>query len=167
MELTTQLDLSLNMAESSTLDFGSPTSRVAYSKSISLATGTGLNQADLRWSDQRTLTQNTNEDIDVVGALTGALGTTLSLAKLKMIVLYSLSTNVVNLTISRPATNGVPFLAAASDAFVLVPGGLFVFVNPSLAAVTCTAGTADLINIAAAAGAADAVYDIHIVGTSA
>jgi hypothetical protein len=167
MSLVTRLDLTLQMTETGTaLDFGTPTSVVNELHTISLASGTGLNSADMRFSDTRTLSTGANEDLDLAGALTGALGNTLTFLKLKLLYIRASSANTTNITVSRPAANGVPFFSAGSDALVLKPGGVFLFTDPSAAGVTVTAATGDLINIANSAGASG-IYTIHVVGASA
>lgn len=124
--------------------------------------GAGASKAEEVWHDQRTLGSGANEDIDVAGALTGVLGGTVTFTKIKAILIRSLSTNTVNLTVSRPASNGLPLFAAAGDAVVLTPGAIFLLTDPSAAGIAVTAGTADLINLLA--GAASTVYDIWILG---
>ena len=127
--------------------------------------GTGLNQANNQFSDRRSLTTGANEDLDVAGGLVNAFGVTLTFAKVKVIAIMALATNTTNITVSRPASTGLPFFAAAGDAVVLKPGGIFLFVDPSAAGVTVTGGSGDLINVANAAGAT-ANYDVVIWGTS-
>ena len=163
MALTTQINLGLICSlTGAAADFGTPGFPVNYQKGITWATGVGLNQCDMVWSDQRTLTTGANEDIDLAGALTSHLGGTLTFARMKGLIIFAALANTVNLTVSRPASNGVPFLAAASDAFVLKPGGLFVFTDPSAAGVVVTASTGDLINVANGSGTS--VYDIFVLG---
>lgn len=128
-----------------------------------LTDGSGANQASTQWSDRRTLATGANEDLDFAGGITNAFGVTLTLTKIKAIIIQALAANTTNLTVSRPASNGVPFFAAASDAVVLKPGGLFVLTDPSAAGVTVTAATGDLLNILNAAGAS-ASYDIIVFG---
>jgi hypothetical protein len=159
------ITVSIASTLSSALDLGTSSFPLSYSKSVGFANGTGLGQADLLFSDQRTLGSGANEDIDLAGALTGPLGGTLTFAKLKGLWIYSLPANTVNLTVSRPGSNGVPLFAAAGDALVLKPGNGFLFTDNSAAGVTVTAGTGDLINLLA--GAASTVYDIVILGASA
>lgn len=163
MSLTTQINLGViaNLA-GAVADFGTTAFPVNYQKGFTWASGVGLNQADMMWSDQRTLGSGANEDIDLAGVLTSHLGGTLTFVRLKMLLVFAAPTNTVNVTVSRPATNGVPFLAAAGDAFVLKPGGLFLFTDPSAAGVVVTPGTGDLINVLA--GAASSVYDILVIG---
>lgn len=136
-----------------------------FEHTMALANGTGLGQANQVWTDERTVNSGANEDLDLSGGLTNALGVALTLTKLKAIVIVGLSTNTGDLTVSRPAANGVPLLAAASDAFgPLAPNGFIAYGNPSAAGITVTAATGDLINIANATGSAQK-YRVIIFGT--
>lgn len=130
-----------------------------------LTNGTGLNQANNSWSDRRTLASGANEDLDLAGTLTNAFGATVVFTKIKSITIQALMANTTNMTVTRPAANGVPFMLAAGDGFVLTPGGCFTLTNPSDAGIAVTAATGDLINIANSAGASGS-YDIVIVGVA-
>ena len=168
MALTSQLDLMLTMTESANpLDFEAPVTRVVYSKALALASGTGAGQADVRWSDQRTLTAGTNEDVDLACVQSGTFGGLVTFASIKGLIIFAAVANTVALTVSRPATTGAHFFAADGDAVVLNPGGMLVLWNPAAAGYTVTAGTDDMINVAAGAGSGSQVYDIHVIGDSA
>lgn len=139
-----------------------PFDNLSKSFSIDLPNGTSTGQANFRWADLRTLNAATNEDLDMVGSLTSSLGGSIIFTKIKAIVIFAPLTNTGNLVVTRPAANGVPFLLAAGDGVTLTPGGLFVWCDP--VGVTVTAGTADLINVNNAGGAAQK-YNIIIIGT--
>lgn len=125
--------------------------------------GTGANQANNIFSDRRALAGGANEDLDLAGVLSSALGSTIISAKLKALIFRALPANTGNLTITRPASNGVPFLLAAGDGLPpLKPGGMVVITDPSVAGITVTAGTGDLINVAASGGGANN-YDVIMI----
>lgn len=166
MPQTGGVDVRVTSKITSAGDLASATANLDRTFSTPLTNGTGLNQANNSWSDRRSLATAANEDLDVSGSLTNALGVAVVFTKIKSITIYALPTNTTSLTISRPAANGVPFLLAAGDGFVLTPGGTFALTNPSDAGIAVTAATGDLINIANAAGAT-ADYDIVIVGVTA
>lgn len=124
--------------------------------------GTGLGQANNVFPDKRTLAGGANEDLDLAGVLSNAFGATITAVKLKGVIFFAYPTNTGNLTITRPASNGAPFLLAAGDGFVLKPGGIFALTDPSAAGITVTAGTGDLINVAAS-GVGSNNYDVVLV----
>lgn len=132
-----------------------------YSWAVSNGTGAGLfNQC---WPSTRTLTTGANEDIDLAGSLTNIFGATVFTA-VKLISISAAAANTTLLTVTRPAA-GIPFLLTAADAFVLGGGDFFVITRRSAAGVAVTATTADLINVANAAGAS-ATYTIIVCGLS-
>lgn len=166
MPQTGEVSIRVTSKVTNSTDLASATANLDKTFSTPLTNGTGLNQANNSWSDRRSLATGANEDLDVSGSLTNALGVTVVFTKIKSITIQALSTNTTNITVTRPAANGVPFLAAAGDGFVLTPGGCFTLTNPSDAGIAVTAATGDLINIANSAGATGS-YDIVIVGVSA
>lgn len=167
MALTSRITVAVTGDLTSALDLETPTSSLAYSAQIDLATGTGLAQADMRWSDQRTLSASGTEDLDLAASLTGALGTTLTFARIKALLVKAAATNTNNVVISRPAANGVPLFAAASDAISVQPGGLFLWVAPSAVGVVVTPATGDLITVTNSAGTTGVTYDVIVIGASA
>lgn len=134
--------------------------------------GSGANQANNRFTDQRTLLTATNENLDLAGgSLSNSLGGALTFTKMKWIIIYALPTNTGILTVSSPAGTGVPFMRATggttpTPAFDLAPGGIYVYTNPSDAGITVTAATGDIINVDNATGASQS-YQIVIGGVAA
>jgi hypothetical protein len=168
MALTGNLKVAMSLNEVKlTQDFASPTFTLSKDYSWKLATsGTGASQADLLFSDQRTLVQSANEDLDLAGALTSPLGTTFLALKCKGIGIFAAAANPGNLTVGRGAANGFPWISAISAGVVIPPGGGVWWFAPA-AGIAVVAGTADLLNIAAAATTGSYIYDVHLLGTSA
>lgn len=148
------------------LDLGTVGLPVEVVASIALDNGTGANQADRIFTDTRTVSSGATDALDLAGSLVDAFGATITMARVKAIYIKSAAANTTDLQLARPATNGVPLFAAASDAMVIKPSGALLWVAPDATAVPVTAATADIINIVNAAGA-PATYDIVIVGSSA
>lgn len=134
---------------------------------IELTSGTGSNQADLIFHDQRTLAASGTEDLDLAGSLTDAYGTTLTFARIKAIMVTAASGNTNNVQVTRPASNGVPLFLAAGDGIPVLPGGVFLWVAPNAAGVAVTAGTGDLLTFTNSAGTTSVTYDVVIIGASA
>lgn len=128
--------------------------------------GTGAGQASQMWSDQRTLGASGTENLDLAGSLVNTFGVTLTFTKLKVAIFRaSAANNAANLVqVTRPASNGVPFLIAAGDGFSLTPGAFAVFCWPDAAAITVTAATGDLITVTNSAGTNSVVYDVVLIG---
>lgn len=134
--------------------------------SWAFTSGAGADQCDLQFHDQRTLSTGANEDLDLAGALADAFGDTLTFARIKGIVVIAAAGNTTDLTLTAKATNGVSGLfAALGDGVVIGPDGAFIWITPDASGVAITASTADLLNMANAAGAS-ATYDIIIIGAA-
>src|SRR5688572_23001841 len=115
MALTSSIRIIVSATESLSLDLGTRTAPIQLARAISLATGTGNGQADLIFSDQRTLGISATEDLDVFASLTGAFGNTLSFARIKALVVYAATGNTNNVNVIRPAAASAPIFLAASD----------------------------------------------------
>lgn len=165
MPLNSDLFVSVKGLLSATGDLSIVKDQLDWSYSLSLDNGTAANQANNMWTDQRTVANGANEDLDLAGGVTNSLGVTVTFTKGRVLIFRGLKANTGNLTVSRPATNGVPFLAAAGDAFTLKPNGIVVMSDPSTAGITVTPATGDLINVANASGASQG-YQVVIIGIS-
>lgn len=165
MALRTVLELNIKAHEKRSDDLGEAAKLHEFVKSLTMATGTGANQSDVVFSDRRTLAA-TSEDFDLVGALTGALGGTVSLAEVTLIAIHNTSSTAADvLSIGGAAATqfAAPFDAADNEIKV-GPGGLFLLTNP-IDGFACAAGTTDLLKIDA--GAKTITFDIIVIGRSA
>ncbi len=129
------------------------------------ANGTGSGKADRIFRDQRTLANGANENLALAGVLTDPFGTTLTFAKVKVILIENLSTTQT-LTIGGAASFAlVNWVGTATDTIKIPPGGFFAISAP-VAGFAVTAGTGDLLKVANSAGAA-CIYNVILIGTSA
>ncbi|MGP4092928.1 hypothetical protein [Nonomuraea sp. KM90] len=151
----------------SPLDLTTPTAALRVARQFALAQGTGVGQADLMWSDQRTVAASATDTVDLAGSLSAPLGGTLTFLRIKMLAVFPAPGNTNNLLVQRPATNGVPLFSAVSANMPVPPGGAFLWYAPSAAGVAVTAGTGDLIDFVNAAAGTPVTYDVVIVGASA
>lgn len=167
MALTTTITTKINASQSAVNDLGTASFPVDYRSTVSLASGTGASQADLLFTDTRTIAASGTEDLDLAGSLVDALGNTLTFVTVKAILIKASSANTNNVTVSPAAANGFlgPFNAAA-DLVSVPPGGMFMVQAP-VAGWTVTAGTGDLLTIANSGAGTGVTYDVIIVGTSA
>lgn len=164
--LTSKLELVVTGTLTNVLDLGvTATAPLITRKPQDFANGVGANQANVIWSDSRTLTTGATEDIDLIGGgLTDAFGVAVAPAKLRSVVVISATSNTTNLTLFGDAASPL-ILNTAATTFTLQPGGMFVATWPATAGVTVTAATADIIQVVNAAGAS-ATYSIILIGTS-
>jgi hypothetical protein len=128
---------------------------------ITLTAGTAANQCNLIWTDQRTLTQGTNETLDLKNAsLVNAIGNTVAMDVLKFIYVKNNST-ALTLSINGVAS-GVAFTSANTETIQLPPGA-FVCFGCATAAAWDTASNTKL-KFAASAGAGSLTFDVMIIG---
>ncbi len=163
MSLTADLSFNLLATVATSQDIGTASNRVPYNKTFALTDGTGNGKAQSIWSDQRTITASSNEDLDLAGSLVDPLGNTITFTKMKTIIVFALAANTNNVEVSVPAANGfVGFLSAASDKAIVTPGGVLLWHSPDGA--TVTAGTGDLINFANSGAGTSVTYDVIFIG---
>ena len=167
MSLTSSLTVKVLPDLVGTLDLANAKNDLDYQKSVTLATGTGLGQADQIFHDQRTLAASATENLDLAGVLTDPLGTTLTFARIKALMVFALAANTNNVELTRPATNGALIFIAAGDGISIEPGACFAWATPTAAGVVVTAATADLITLTNSAGSTAVTYDVVIIGASA
>lgn len=147
-------------------DLGSPKMTLSgINELLELSPGTGsTSQADLLFSDTRTLAASANEDIDLAGSLSTAFGATITAAEVVLVYIKAAAGNTNNVRVTRPASNGVPIFLAASDGLDVEPGDFFL--RKSTRGIGVTAGTVDLINIANSSSGSTVTYDILVIARS-
>lgn len=141
-----------------------------YRARVQLASGTGAGQADLVFSDTRTIAASGNDDIDLAGGLTDALGNTLTFARVKGLIVSAAEGNTNNVHVGGDATSTfLTWVGAEADYVVLRPGAtLALFAGPADATgYAVTASTGDLLRITNGSSGSSVTYDIVIVGASA
>lgn len=167
MPLTASIKAAIKASHTRTLDLGTPAYQLSKAIEIALATGTGSSQADLLFTDTRTVAASGTDALDLAGGLTDAYGTTLAFVELRAILVVASSANTNNVRVNRPASNGVPIFLAAGDGIDVPPGGTFMWASPLDGKVTVTAGTGDLLNIDNSSSGTGVNYDVVILGVSA
>lgn len=146
-----------------TTDLGSAKATQEIAGSVSYADGTGAGQVSKEFSDKRTIGAASSENLDLSGSLTDAFGNPVQFSAIKAIIVKADAANVGNIVLGGAASN--PFVgpfADATDKITIKPGGIFVLAHPG-AGWTVTAGTGDIL-LMANGGAADALYDIVLLG---
>lgn len=146
-------------------DLQEATAPVFLQRTLALADGVGANQARTIFADNRTLAPSTTEDLDLAGGtLVDPFGAAFAPTKVRAIIIVAAVGNVNNVVIGGDV-NSLPFLSAAATTVTLKPGGIFVFVDPSLAGVAVTPGTGDIIQVANSGAGTSVDYSVVIIGT--
>ncbi len=168
MPITATIKASLAGSQTAALDLGTAEFPFAAAYVKALADGTGADQANVLFTDTRTLSASATEDLDLAGALANALGGSAVFAKVKAVLVTASASNTNNVNVTRPASNGVPLFLAASDGVAVPPGGAFMLAGPGTAGLcSVTAGTGDLLTLTNSAGSTSVTYSVAILGTSA
>jgi hypothetical protein len=163
MPLTSKVEVKITGTASRTLDLISPTATLSVTKSQSFANGTGANQANIEFTDTRTLNDGANETLDFHdGSLYSSMGVALVLTKLKALLIHN--KGLASLQIGGAATAQLGIvLDGASDKIVIKPGGVLAITAPDANGVDVS--TNSKIKITHAGDNANAVdYDIVAVG---
>ena len=167
--MTTALIASIKAAVSASYansqEFGSVAQDLKYSAAHAFTDGTGADQAQKLFTDQRTLAASANESLDLAGGLTDAFGATLTLTKVKAILVRAAAGNTNNVVVGGAASNAFvgPF-GDATDTVAIKPGGTLLLVAPDSAGYAVTAGTGDILKVANSSSGSAVTYDIVLVG---
>lgn len=157
------IDLHISAKQTGTGDLGTPQVLVDFLKSIEFSPGTAaVGQANVLFSDERTLAASATENLDLAGVLADALGATITAAEIVAICIVAKDANTNDVQLTRPAANGVPLFLAASDGLAIGPGDIFLFTSRKGIAVT--AATGDLLTLTNSAGVSGVTYDVIIAG---
>lgn len=164
----TSIALSVSATQTKALDLGEASFPVSLTKLIQLLSGVGAGQADMIFTDTRTLAASANESLDLAGsALQDAFGANMTFARIKAVIVTADAANTNDVQVTRPASNGVPLFMAAGDGIALKPGAVFLWAAQDATGVVVTAGTGDLLNIANSAGTTGVNYTVVLIGASA
>lgn len=167
MSLTSELRVKFSALQTGANDAGTPKFQPIVEKVLALASGTGADQADLLFTDHRSVNASSNDDIDLAGVLASAFGATITNAELVAILIVADTANVSNLTIGVGSNPFLGFLGGTTPTIgPLRPGGVFLIGCGDAAGIgTVAAGTGDILRIANGSGGT-AGYTIVIVGRS-
>jgi hypothetical protein len=159
------LKLIFDVLQLSALDLAAAQASITQDWTARFSNGTGAGQASQVWSDTRTLAASATEDLDLAASLVNAFGVTLTFTKIKLIAVRAAAANNVanNVNVTRPASNGVPWLLAAGDGIALHPGASIIAQSPL--GWTVTPATGDLVTFTNSAGTNPVTYDVIIIGT--
>jgi len=132
-----------------------------------LQSGTGANQADRLWADTRTIAISGTDPLDLAGTLVDAVGTTLSLLRVKLLYLKAAAGNTNNLIVGNGTNPFINWVGAAAHTVTVRPGGIFLLYAPDATAYAVTAATGDIWQIANSGVGPSVTYDVVVIGSSA
>lgn len=165
--LTAELRVKFAAQQSGGNDFGGPSFAPTIEKILQFAYGTGADQADILWADERTIGASSSEDLDLAGVLTDAFGATVAAAELVMILIVAAAANTNNVVVGD-ATSPIPLFGGTNPTFAVKPGGVFLAAAPAAAGLlTVGAGSTDDLKIANSSSGSSVTYQIAILARSA
>jgi hypothetical protein len=170
MSLTSKIALRAVASLIGSGDLVTPAANLSQSYITELSDGTAAGAADRVFSDTRTLAASATENLDFAGSLTDALGTSLTFAKIKAIIVHAAAGNTNNVIVGGDVTNTFfGIFADETDALVIRPGAtLALFCGEADAAgYSVTAATGDLLKVTNSGAGTGVTYDIIVIGTSA
>lgn len=172
MTVSASIRAAVSVSQSGSAAFGvSPSWAAAFDEVMSLVNGTGANQFDLAYVAERTVASASNDDIDLAGVLTDALGNVITAAELVALVIINKqkdgTANTTDLTIGAGPNPMIGFLGGTTPTLgPIKPGGIFMLASPSAAGIgAVVAGTGDILRIANSSGA-QAKYQIALLARS-
>jgi len=169
--VTTALSLTVqSTALGTSSGFGStPADQVVAAITDALATGTGLDQADLYYAPAAyTITTGADQDIDLSSAALNGIGQTVAFVKIKCIVIYN-TTVTAGYEIKvggAPSNPFISWLMASGDGVKVGPDGILLLWNPSLAGYATAAGASDILRINNP-NAGSVIVKVFVIGTTA
>lgn len=139
---------------------------LSMTENVSFALGTGANQANQLFQDQRSLADAANETLNFLaaGALEDKLGETIDLDELRALVIHNNSTDA-SLIIGGAAANALGIFSDSSDKLVLPPLGVFIWLAPDASGLDVTTNS-QLKLEHNGDGSSALVYDIVVIGSS-
>jgi hypothetical protein len=169
MTITTRATARAVVSARNTIDLGGSSATRELDLLLELANGTGAGQADLAFTDTRTLAASATEDLDLAGALADPFGTAQVFARLKLLVVKAAAGNTNNVLVGRASSNGLATAFGATGAVILRPGGFLILATGEADATghVVTAGTGDLLTVSNSGSGTSVTYSIMAVGCSA
>jgi len=168
MALTSSVNVQFSALLTSTSDFTTPVAEIVFPRHYQLASGTGAGQADKVWGDQRTLAASATEDLDLTGTLVDVYGATITMARVKAIIIEAIAGNTNNVVVGAASSNPWSTLLGATGTLTIRPGTSITVVCGTADATgyTVTAATGDLLKVANSGSGTGVTYNIFFVGCS-
>jgi hypothetical protein len=162
--VTANLEVSVQAQLDGTADIGTPSINSSALRVLKFTPGNStIGQADVMWSDSRTITASGTDSLDMTGSLTGLLGGTVAMAEVCAIYIEAATTNTNQVVIGGAASNTFSGPFATTTSKIALNPGEFVLLS-SQNGWGVTAGTGDILQIANSAGGTSVVYNIILIG---
>lgn len=139
------------------------TDTISQTYDVTFAIGTGADQANGMFQDQRTLADGTGEELNFTdSSLTDKLSEAINFATLKALLIKNGSA-AASLIIGNAVANQLGILGGATFTLEIQPGGTFLWLAPDATGLDVTTN-ATLKLLHDGVGGQDLVYDIIALG---
>lgn len=167
MSLTAKLLVEFTADQEGSNDFGGPSFEPKLRRLMNFASGTGADQADIVFADERTLAASATEDLDLAGVLADAFGATITAVEVVGIIVEADAANTNNVVVGD-ATSPVPIFGGTNPTVSVKPGGIFVLFAPNASGqFTVGAGSTDDLKITNSSSGTGVTYRIAILARTA
>lgn len=135
--------------------------------SYSWSSGNGLGQADRVYATQVNIAASGNTSITLTGAVTDAVGTTFTIARVKALYVAAAVGNTNNVIVGGAGANGwISWVGAAAHTVTVRPGGALLLTAPDATAYTVTPATANILQLANSGAGTAVIANVIIIGSS-
>ena len=155
--------MQLNVVESTTADLRTGSLETKVNKLLQLTDGSGASQVNKQYADSVSVTQSTNTDIDLSGALSQAFGTVV-FTGVKVLAVVAGASNPGALTLFGGTNPFLGPLAGTTPTVSLGAGEAFLVTKTDATGWAVANGSTDTFRVASAATAGTYTYDIVILG---
>lgn len=166
MALSATVRAEIGASLTSVLDQGTATFPASLSKVLSFTDGAGANQVSKLFADTRTLSASATEDLDLAGVLTDAFGATITLVRVKAILVVADAANTNNVVVGAGTNPFVGPLGGTTPTVSVAPGGVFLVARADATGWPVTGATGDILKIANSAAGTSVTYSILILGSA-
>ena len=158
------INVGINVSQTGTRNRGSQSFTDTATFALKFKAGNATtSQTDVLFSDTRTLTASSSENLDLRGSLVDALGATINAAEITAIYVQAVAGNTNDVVVGGATSNAFvgPF-GASAHTIAVQPGDCFLATSKK--GWTVTAGTGDLLKIANSGAGTSVTYNIIILG---
>ena len=149
------------------MDIGSVEHRALVADVTNFTNGEALNQAEVYFTDSRTISPSGIEELSLVGSgLSDAFGNDLAFTSIKLMLITASADNTNNVIIGNAMDALATWLNDDADRVIVVPGCTLAIIAPTAAGYTVNPGSSDL-RVANSAGGTSVTYEITLIGTKA
>ena len=165
MSLTAKINIILNIVHETSLDLNTPKDSISLTRGKAFTNGTGANQCDTIFHDNRTLADGANETLVFNdSSLTDAFGAGVAIDEFKALYIKNNSTDA-NLEVGGAAATQIGLFKDTSDILVIKPGGEFLYIAPDASGLDVTTNSS--LKVAHdGTGSSSLTYDIIAVGVA-